>query len=170
MAVFEAFENLRDAVAEFKRAFVEAWHDYWHMQWIAYAPFSMVENDRMWFRGHEPLTGAIHDRIWIDDALVMTVTAENTSGATMDVELIYESPPCQMFADGSEPIAPRSTEEIAAIEEANRIAAQTCYRQTERRKGSYCLEGTSRDRRRQQRRTIVSSFEREMLMGGGDAN
>lgn len=38
-------------------------------------------------------------------------------------------------------------------------------RGSDRRHGSYCLEGTQRDRRRGERRRLVSQRERDFLMG-----
>lgn len=86
-----------------------------------------------------------------------------------------------IHADGTEETRPRTEEEIAEIEDQNRIAAQTNIRSgKDRRKINsvppYKMKIHGRDgeiieaeflgdRRKGSRRKILSDFERNMLMG-----
>lgn len=100
-----------------------------------------------------------------------------------------------IHANGDEEQRPRTPEEIAAIEEVNRIAAKSCWRQVARRKGTHCrcehyhseefhpdmkitmpvtvvaedcyIHTKGIDRRQHQQRQILSTFERDMLLQGG---
>ena len=88
----------------------------------------------------------------------------------------------QKHADGSEIFRHRTPEEIAEIEEQMRKAAKACWRCEDRRKAQHPgiilpngvkayprAESPSyapADERKGQQRQIVSTFERDMLMGG----
>jgi len=73
--------------------------------------------------------------------------------------------------DGSEEIQPRSENEIAAMEAENRIAMRSNLRSRHRRDSDRLgfdipILG---DRRQNNRRAILSSFELDMLLKSGDA-
>lgn len=78
-------------------------------------------------------------------------------------------------ADGSEEMRPRTPEEIAAIEEENRIAARSNIRSGQDRRAPgpnmeamrfFGPHGEHKpvERRKGDRRAILSSFERESLL------
>lgn len=76
-----------------------------------------------------------------------------------------------IHTDGSEEIQPRCENEIAAIEAENRIAARSNIRSQYRRESDrlgFDLPIIG-DRRQGNRRAILSSFERHMLLKKEDA-
>lgn len=73
--------------------------------------------------------------------------------------------------DGSEEVQPRNESEIAAMEAENRIAMRSNLRSQYRRESDRLgfdipILG---DRRLDNRRAILSSFERDMLLKSGNA-
>lgn len=70
-----------------------------------------------------------------------------------------------IHADGSEEQRPRTREEIAALEEANRIAARSNLRGTGDRRNHGMPSGHPDGCRRiVERRKVLSDFERDMLL------